>query len=286
MHHINKLILGTVQFGLNYGINNTSGKPSEEYVNEILGNAQNQGIKILDTADFYGNASQIIGKYNANHQQFTINTKFKGEQSNLAKQLDTSLNKLNTDAVNVYFFHSYDDFINYPNLLEQLTVLKKQGKIKKIGLSVYENEEFQKAIVSNAIDVIQFPFNLLDNYSQRGDFIKLAKFWGKELHVRSVFLQGLFFKVLVDLPSKLKPLLPSLQKIHKIANSANVSMEQLALNYVLQQDEIDHVIIGVDTVNQLKNNIKMSKNRISNDVIKKVNEINVKEVELLYPKNW
>lgn len=282
-----KLILGTVQFGLDYGINNSNGRPSEFQVFEMLNYAHSNGLTKLDTAEAYGNASELIGNYNVNNpEKFIINTKFIGGDLDVSKQLNTSLKQLNTDFIDVYFYHSFDDFINYPNLKSQLHDLKEQGLIKKIGLSVYENDEFIKACNSDLIDVIQFPFNLLDNLSQRGAHIKRAKNRGKELHIRSVFLQGLFFKPLSDFPLKLKPLLPYIERIHEIAEIARVSIEQLALSYALQQSEIDNVIFGVDSIKQLKKNIEMSKMEIAYDIIEAVNKISVKEIELLYPKNW
>ena len=284
---VKKIILGTAQFGLNYGINNTFGKPSEKMIFEMLDYANNQGINILDTADAYGNASEIIGKYiSQTLNKFEINTKFKTYGSSVTTQLEASLISLNSDNINVYFFHSFDDFINFPNLQKQLLELKEIGKLNKIGLSVYENNEFKIACESDRIDVIQFPFNLLDNLSQRDDLIRFAKNRGKELQVRSVFLQGLFFKPLTELPPNLMPLKPYLESIQDIALRYQISVEQLALSYVLQQTKIDNVIIGVDSIHQLKKNIKMSKIVIVDEIIEVVSQINVKEVRLLYPKNW
>jgi aryl-alcohol dehydrogenase-like predicted oxidoreductase len=282
-----KIILGTVQFGLDYGINNIAGKPSREQVFMMLEYAAKHGIELLDTADAYGTATDLLGEFNSVHSGlFSINTKFKGKQESLSEQLSNSIDLLNLKAINTYFFHSYTDFINYPKLLQELVILKQNNLIGKIGISVYYNSEFITAINIPEVDVIQFPFNLLDNRFQRGELIELAKIKSKELQVRSVFMQGLFFKSLTDLPSKLKPLLPYLERIHEITETAKVSTEQLALSYALQQSEIENVIIGVDTVEQLKKNIEMLKIKISDEIIDEVNKINVKETELLYPKNW
>ena len=129
----NKLILGTVQFGLNYGINNPHGKPSEGQIAKILDYAYNHGLTILDTADAYGNATKIIGNYNIKSpNKFKINTKFKGNESHIEDQLDSSLCTLNADFVNIYFYHSFDDFVRYPDLKTQLLDLKEQRKIKKM----------------------------------------------------------------------------------------------------------------------------------------------------------
>jgi len=284
---INKIILGTAQFGLDYGINNLAGKPSREQVFMMLEYAAKQGIGLLDTADAYGTATDLLGDFNSMHPGlYSINTKFKGNQEPLSKQLSNTIELLKLKAINTYYFHNYTDLIDYPELLQELVVLKQKNRIKQIGVSVYDNYEFNAVINIPEIDVIQFPFNLLDNLSQRGPQMKLARNRGKVLQVRSVFLQGLFFKPMMDLPSKLKPLLPYLERIHEIAKKARVSIEQLALSYVLQQDEIDNVIYGVDSIEQLKKNIEMSKVEIIENIFETVNQINVKEIELLYPKNW
>lgn len=284
---MNKLILGTAQFGLNYGINNLTGKPSKEQVFEILDFAIEHGITILDTADAYGNASDILGEYNAiNPGTFVINTKFESIGVTLSEQLKRSLIKLQTNHINVLFYHSYNDFINIPLIQKELEELKKRGKIAKIGLSIYDNKEFRAAIDSEVVDVIQFPFNLLDNRSKRDELIRLAKVRNKELHVRSMFLQGLLLKSIQDLPSNLLPLKPYLKRIHKIAGVNNIDVEQLALTYALHQDEIDYFIIGIDNLQQLERSINAIKYLINEEAIEAINEINVKEVSLLYPKNW
>jgi uncharacterized protein len=282
-----KLILGTVQFGLNYGINNTTGKPNEEQVFEVLDYAAQNGIKILDTADAYGNAASLIGNYISSRKSgFLTNTKFTRSQLTLHQQVSASLEALSSDRINVYFYHHIDDFNHNPNLLPQLQILKEKGLIKKIGISVYSNAEFKQIIDSDGLDVIQLPFNLLDNNSQRGELLAQAKEKNKEIQVRSVFLQGLFFMPIDSLPEKLKPLKIYLEKIHSIAIENNMSLEQLALSYVLNNPLIDYVIIGVDTLDQLKKNLTISAIHISQKLVNAVNNIHVIETELLYPKNW
>ncbi|MBN1185619.1 MAG: aldo/keto reductase [Bacteroidales bacterium] len=282
-----KIILGTTQFGLDYGINNEFGMPSQEKVFEILIYAQNHGINFVDTADAYGNASKIIGKFNARFPgKFLINSKFIWDGVPLPLQIAGSLAKLKINHLNVYFYHRYNDFIKFPSLQKELEILKKDGKITKIGLSVYNNDELKSAINSEIIDVIQFPFNLLDNRSKRGNLMKYGKDKGKELQVRSVFLQGLFFKTLNDIPTKLAPLIPYLFKINKLSKQSGISIETLALSYAIQQPEIDHVIIGVDNLAHLKKNLEIVGFNLHSDILDTINKIVVHETELLYPKNW
>ena len=177
---ISKIILGTAQFGLNYGINNSEGKPSIESVFSILDFAQKRGIKVLDTADAYGDAKEILGQYlKKSASFFEVNSKFKNSELLLEKKTDYSLKDLNIRNFNTYFFHDFSDFKQYEELMPSLLALKAKGVIKKIGLSVYSNEEFYNAILNDHIDVIQLPFNLLDNYYQRGCLLKKEKQQGK-----------------------------------------------------------------------------------------------------------
>ncbi|MBG0859630.1 MAG: aldo/keto reductase [Bacteroidales bacterium] len=282
-----KIILGTVQFGLNYGINNTSGVPATEDVFEIINYAYNHGIKVLDTADAYGNACEVIGKYNAVYPgRLLINTKFKLNDLPVRVQLGRSLIKLHTDHINVYFFHSFKDFVNIDMEQKDLEAFKTTGTINKVGLSVYDNEELRTAIESDKIEVIQFPFNLLDNRSQRADLMKYAKEKGKELQCRSVFLQGLFFKSPDNLPPLLTPLRPYLKMIDDLSKEADISIETLAFSYAMNQPEIDYVVIGVDNLIQLETNLQIAHYSIDPVIIDIINRIHVQEVELLYPKNW
>ena len=283
-----KLVLGTAQFGFNYGINNSIGRPSDETIWEILNYAFDTGIEILDTADAYGKASALIGSFHSQTgKKFKVNTKFKCEEKiGVTKQLEQSLKELSVDHINVLFYHHFDDLKNYKNVLQELRRLKSEKLINKIGVSVYNNIDLNKAIETEEVDCIQLPFNLLDNYHQRGEFLRKAKERNKEVQVRSVFLQGLFFKDLNNYPDYLKPLKKYVREIKIIAEETSQSMEELALCYVLAQDTIDYLVIGVDTRAQLENNIMGSSKYVSMDTKKKIDDIAVLEIDLLYPYNW
>lgn len=284
----NKLILGTVQFGLDYGINNSAGKPSKEQVFQLFEEAAKAGIAILDTADAYGNASELIGEFfSLSKTRFAINTKFKAEEGkSITAQLTHSLKQLNAEQVNIYFYHRFDEMVKFPETLTELGRLKSQNLINKIGVSVYGNDEFEIAVNTPEIDAIQLPFNLLDNYNQRGELLKQAKQKGKEIQVRSVFLQGLLFKQLNDYPAYLAPLKPYMQAISQIGVESSIEMEALALSYALAQPEIDNVLIGVDTLAQLNTNVSQANTTLTAACISQINAISVSETELLYPKNW
>ncbi len=287
MFGISKICLGTAQYGLDYGINNQSGKPSESEVFRILDYASQQGVSNLDSAESYGSALEILGRYN--HERgvkYRINSKFSSIDKPLRETLELSLVKLKLNSINVFYFHDYGQFIANPEYHRQIIDLKKDGLITQIGLSIYDNSEFCDACKYDFVDIIQFPFNVMDNTFHRGDLIKFAVREGKLLHARSVYLQGLFFMASSSIPEKLLPLLPYLKQLRKIARNENISIGQMALNYVLQNEDINYVIIGVDSLDQLKQNLEYSNRSISEETIDAIDRICVDEVELLYPKNW
>jgi aryl-alcohol dehydrogenase-like predicted oxidoreductase len=284
---VNKLILGTVQFGLKYGINSIN-NPSLKEVFEILQLANDNNINTLDTADAYGDSITRIGKFiKKNNTNFNIITKFKYEDEiDISSLLKDTLEKLHTPSIEAYLYHSFDDFIKYPFIKDELFSFKEKKNINKIGISIYTNEEFEKAIDANFFDLIQFPYNLLDNNLQRGKLIKKAKGKNILLHARSVFLQGLFFKDLNLLPTKLLVLKPYLSQVHALSVQNNISISELALLYVLNNPSIDGVLIGIDSKEQLLQNLQLCSKKLDIHLINAIDTLYVKETNLLNPVNW
>jgi aryl-alcohol dehydrogenase-like predicted oxidoreductase len=291
MLNINKIVLGTVQLGLDYGINNTVGKPKFEDAIDLLLHAYNSGIRILDTAQVYGKSQKIIGQYHQlyPHQRFNVISKFLNENlvgDGLIDTVNHDISSLNVDYLYGYMFHSFSDYYNSNKQINELLLLKEIGLIKKIGVSIYTNEEFKTVNDDARIDFIQLPFNLLDNSFVKGELISAAKKKRKEVHLRSVFLQGLFFKERDRLPQNLLPLKPYLMQIDEIAARKGMRIEELALNYVGQNDEVDFILMGVDSKEQLDKNLSTIDKTIENSVRNEIDQIKVKETELLNPVNW
>lgn len=282
-----KIVLGTVQFGLHYGINNMYGKPNSDQVFHILDYASENGIESLDTADSYGNAEMVLGNYNKkNGNRFSINTKFKINNELVSSQLLNSIHRLQTKSLGTYFYHSFADYKSEPEILSQLIKFKSENLISNIGVSVYTNNELNDVAKSEHVNVIQLPFNMLDNRGKRYDSISRAKDLGKKIQVRSVFLQGLFFKKLDTLDKKLLPLKSYLELLNRLSIDSKINMEKLALQYVASQSVIDEVIIGVDNINQLIANMAYANETLDQAIINEIDKINVAEEELLLPVNW
>lgn len=289
---INKLILGTVQLGLDYGINNQQGKPSQQQAFKILETAFNCGVSTLDTAEAYGDSQTVIGQFLRAHpeKQFKIITKLAAtsilKPSDLLLQIEKNCKILHVEKLDGYMFHNYQSFIKKQNLYDKFLLAREQKLISKAGISLYTNSEVEDIIDNfSGFDFIQIPFNLFDNATKRKDILTKAKLKNIEVHTRSVFLQGLFFKQPEELPLKLKALKGKLEILEALKQKYNLNTLTLALQYVLQKDYIDNVLIGVETAEQLKLNIKSAEELVKIPHIE-IDDINIITDELLNPSNW
>ncbi len=277
MNYVNKLVLGTVQFGLQYGIN-SAGRPSTEQVSDILDNAKAGGIQILDTSSAYGNAEEVLGAVKAG-SNFKIVSKYPKCDKTVVETFNNSLQVIGTDHLYGYLLHHFEVYRENKAVWNDFVRLQKDGKVDRIGFSLYEPCELE-LILNDGIpfSLIQVPYNILDR--QFEPYFKKLKDMDVEIHVRSTFLQGLFFKERNTLPEKLNPLKKHLLQLDEYAAGKGISVGELALNYNLQNSYIDGVLIGVDNKEQLMQNFTSIKDIDINI------DIHVENTELLKPVNW
>jgi aryl-alcohol dehydrogenase-like predicted oxidoreductase len=284
-----KLILGTVQFGLDYGINNTHGLPDESTVSSLLKEAYGNGITELDTAAAYGVAEHRIGLYHeANPKDtFLVNTKFSKDVAvDWFTSLKASIEAMKIETVHTIMFHSFEAYQQNKAILSEIYAQGYSRYFKKIGVSVYTNQELEALQSDDLISVVQLPFNMLDNANLRATILVALKDSGKEIHTRSCFLQGLFFKDSNALPAKLAPLRIYLNEIKSIADDNKIDIGHLALQYCLTKPYIDKVLIGVDSLDQLALNLKWSSVTIDTEILMAIDKIKVVDTELLNPSKW
>lgn len=254
MNLYNKLGLGSVQFGLSYGITNKKGKTHEEEVRGILKKAFDNGVTVIDTASAYGNAEEVLGKNEL--QNFKIVSKFmptEGKES-LRSQLNVSLRKLRVPTLYAYLAHRPVELHKNLHQWNELKSVKETGMVEKIGFSLNEPLELEMLMDKGLIpDLVQVPYNYCDRRFEQ--WIKALKETGCEIHTRSAFLQGLFFadpNSLSEFFSDVKPIIISL---HDSVKELSGSL----LKYVLEKPFIDKVIVGVEDSNQLEQNIRSLK---------------------------
>ena len=125
MNYANKLVLGTVQFGLDYGVNNQSGQVQQSEVNKILQLAKESGIKKIDTSSAYGTSESVLGKsLSENNLQFHIISKYPQSENSVAAIFASSLEKLQQKKLYGYLVHHFEFYQSHPQLWEKMKDLK------------------------------------------------------------------------------------------------------------------------------------------------------------------
>ena len=283
-----KIILGTAQFGMDYGINNTSGKISKLEAFDILNYAFSNGVKELDTASSYGDSEKIIGEYLNCYRKnrFIITTKISDINVSLEKQVYNSLENLKIEKIDKLLFHSYSVYEYFKKEVKDFNFNFKGVLFDELGVSIYTNGEIENLLNDPYIDRIQSPFNILDNYNKRGSCFERFNLSGKKVDVRSVFLQGIFFKKMSNLEPNLMPLKKYLNFIRELSNEFSIDINSIAFGYLNSYDLIDRIIFGVDSLEQLKKNLKSFSIKLPEELFKKINSIKVKEEKLLNPSKW
>ena len=197
---MSKIALGTVQFGIDYGINSTEGQVQPNQVERILRYARSKGINLLDTAPAYGSSEKVLGQIGTENFKVVTKTRhFDSLEINdsdvnlLNNDFYNSLKNLRQDSVYGVLVHNADDLLKSGSekIFKQLQKLKHAKKIVKIGVSVYDHSQLQTILDNFDVDLVQLPFNILDR--RMVDSGMLAKLQEKdiEVHARSIFLQGL-----------------------------------------------------------------------------------------------
>lgn len=283
---MSKIVLGTVQFGTNYGINNTSGQVMPEEVVKILKFAAENGIRTIDTSSAYGTSEQVLGDaLRQTGLQFNIVSKYPKGNVGVRDTFQKSLCNLGVKSIYGYLVHHFEFYQENPGFFDDMCHLKEEGLIQKIGFSLYNPQQLQYLLDRKVqFDIIQFPYNIFDR--QFEPYMPQLDDSGVEIHTRSAFLQGLFFKDTDTLSEKLKPLKKYLDILHQYCQQHHIIVEELALGYVLSNTYVKGALIGVDNHIQLESNLKVASNQLSQDNIDFIKSIDIQEKELLNPVNW
>lgn len=260
------MILGTVQFGLNYGINNSTGQPTENLCNEILLYAHNQGIRVLDTAPSYGNSESVIGAFHRKYNlYFDVCTKLPvslSENIQIARRqindsILNSLKTLNVEQLYCCYFHRFEQFKNL-DLLRILNEYKTKSIVKNTGVSIYYPEELEYILNNDDhfIDIVQIPLNIMSLNKWEQLIIK-AKSKGIRIFVRSMYLQGLVFAGSESIKVKALSAEKYIKFIEELARSKGASIATLCYKVLTENACIDDILVGSETLEQIKENVRL-----------------------------
>ncbi|WP_310446559.1 aldo/keto reductase [Thiobacillus sp.] len=261
MLSVNKLGLGTVQWGLRYGLANQNGITPPETVREILSEARGYGITILDTASLYGESEAVLGTNSL--EEFKVVTKtprfatpaITDEQAlNLTRTFSLSLQRLSVTKVYGLLIHHADDLLvpGGEKLAAEMMALKETGAVEKIGVSVYHGDQIDAILSKIKPDLVQLPFSVLDQRLLLNGQLERMKNLGIEIHARSVFLQGLLLMPLNRVPPYFDQIRPLLARWHAAAEAQSLTPTQAALSFVRNIPYVDTVLVGAENLEQFR----------------------------------
>ena len=284
-----KLALGTVQFGLPYGIANQAGQASRSEAKLMLQLASASGIDTLDTAIAYGSSETCLGEVGV--QGFKLVTKLPvvpddcGDVSAwIQQQVNLSLLRLGVTAVYGLLLHRPDQLLgaNGAKIYQALQALKDKGQVQKVGISIYSPSELEALIPRFHFDLVQTPFNLVDRRFYSTDWMQRLKDDDVEIHTRSAFLQGLLLMNQSDIPSKFSQWGGLWNSWHEWLTENNVSVVQACLAFPMSFPEIDRIVVGADSVSQLEQIV----NAVTNHQKYDLPNIQCEDENLINPARW
>ena len=284
-----KLALGTAQFGLAYGIANQVGQVSLAEANSILKFAAASGIDTLDTAISYGDSEHRLGQIGVRNWQ--VVSKLPAIPDDIVHPMPWIQDIVNSSLQNLNVSKLYGLLLHRPvQLLERrgdqiylaLQELKKTGLIEKIGISIYDPAELNNLCPHFHFDIIQVPFNIIDRRLIQSGWLNRLANDGVELHARSVFLQGLLLMKSVDRPSLFNKWSSLFLRWDQWLTEVGLTAQEASLRYALSYPQIKKVIVGVDSVKQLKELTEAAHGPLPYVP----NQLFSNDINLLNPANW
>lgn len=253
-----RIALGTVQFGMKYGISNQNGMVQSMEIKSILNNAYKLGVDTLDTAINYQDSEKNLGQNDLS--KFKIITKIPAIPENVhdifewySTQLNLSIKRLSVQKIYGLLLHRSEDLIGNKGALvfNTLVELKKSGIVNKIGISVDSFDVANELTKKYKFDLIQFPFNIIDRRLIKSGILKRLKDKDYEIHTRSTFLQGLLLMDESERPSKFLKWNDTWKELSNWISKNSITTLQAAIQFPLSFPEIDKVIVGVQNSGQL-----------------------------------
>lgn len=276
---VSEIAFGGVEIGLPYGIGvvDASDMLSEDQAVELLRTSLDSGINFFDTARMYGTSELLMGKAFLDcRQEVVLCTKCRHLRDASGKlppddhmetfiqaSLHESLTALQTDHVEVFMLHQADsEILANQAIADVFSKLKKEGIISATGVSTYSVEDTRQALTAGAWDVIQFPYNLLDQ--RQGEVFEEAAQRGVGLVVRSVLMKGLLSSRGKNLHPALSEVEAHIEGYQALLTDDFSDLPALATKFALSQPEVAAVLVGIDRMQYLHEALRTADGRYMN----------------------
>ena len=293
---ISKLVLGTAQLGMDYGIANLDGKPNEETAHEIIETALVGGINCFDTAQVYGDSEIVLGKalkefgalpeiYIVSKLSPVLNP---SDPDSVSRSIELSCQNLGIGQLWCLMLHCADWLDIWDKGLGQtLKDACRQGRIKHLGVSVYKVDEARRALEHPDIQVVQIPCNAWDQIMLTDGIFELAREKDKLCFVRSIYLQGLAVLSPEQVAEKLPRAKDASLRWHKLAAELDMKPETLAMRFGLSLN--GPLVVGAETPQQVEQNIRFCEQPpLESDIVEEIRK-RMKPLlrnEIVDPSQW
>lgn len=294
---LSRLMLGTVQFGLAYGIANKTGQPTYEEARDIVAAAFENGVNCLDTAPRYGSSEEVVGRILEDlgiADRFVVVSKLmpladevssdEAAYQFIEESVLASLQRLRLQQLPICLFHIQSNF----RYIEGLERVREKGLVKHIGVSFATPENCAEIVASGRAEAIQIPTNILDKRYRAQGVFELARERQVAVFVRSAYQQGLLVMREEDVLPELAEVMPTLRQLHRLADEAGLGRDEMALRYVLGIEGATSVVIGMETVEQVQQNVRIfEQGPLPPDLVAAIDAA-VPELseKILHPFNW
>jgi aryl-alcohol dehydrogenase-like predicted oxidoreductase len=288
-----KVGLGTVQFGLDYGITNVNGAVSLDEAQKVLAAAWTGGVRVLDTASAYGNSESVLGQLTSNTCcNFRVITKtapqrverITSEEIRIWREgFNQSLLRLKTACVDTLLVHDADNLLipGGDRLYDELLRLIDLKQVKKIGFSAYDARQIDAVIDRYKVSAVQIPLNVFDQrLIQSGTLERLSKL-GLEIYARSVFLQGLLLQD-SRIPVRFHRWKGFISRYHDFLKSNDIDPISAAIGFVARQPQVNTLLIGVTSCAELSDCLGAYREDVSLNFA----DFSVADLDLIDPRRW
>jgi aryl-alcohol dehydrogenase-like predicted oxidoreductase len=252
--------LGTAQLGMPYGV---AGRPEgvvPSTAHDILRTALEIGVGYLDTAPTYGHAEAVVGEVLATTRaRVTVCTKTPAGHAgaDIAQSVRASVlrscKRLQVNAIDDLLIHSMQDLrAEGTSLIGVLEQLRAEGRAVKLGASIYDPEDVDVVLQYPVLQVTQLPFSVFNRGVVDSGGVKRLRAAGHTIVVRSVVHQGLLMLAPDAADAAVAGAGMWVRRFHAVCERHHVSPLAAAVGYARARSGADRVLVGVDSVEQLR----------------------------------
>lgn len=261
---VSPLTLGTVQFGLPYGLKENAVASTQNEVDAALDFAFEHGISSLDTAAVYGDSEEKIGHW-LNGRNLVVTTKVhdldvSSEMTlimSMREKVDASRKRLRLSCIPIVMVHHFDEYAEHKSWFDKaFEALKAEGKIGAGGVSAYSTNDYYRIALSG-LEAVQIPVNIFDWKQIKSGGLNALQESGMIVFARSIYLQGLLLRDTNTLPRRMSYAAPTLRKYIDFCNQLNLSQSEMAMSFVHSLPGITSIVVGCRNLLQVKGNCEL-----------------------------